>query len=153
MKRIYPILSWYNFILVRLRLSIANTFNDFPWLLEKPGAPLSFKAQSTTADSIYLTWTAPKTNAIPGTIFYRVHYQRSNENRFSINASTFTVYTLTGLMPATTYTVHVIAVNKCFESEPSNQINETTRVAGKCKKYFLWNNRILYLSYFITNTQ
>ena len=92
MKRICPILSWYNFILDRLHLSIANTFNDFPWILEKPDPPLNFKAQSATADSIYLTWAAPKTNAISGTIFYRVHYQCSNKNRFSINASTFTVF-------------------------------------------------------------
>ena len=76
-------------------------------------------------------WEAPRTNAIPGTIFYRIYYQHSNEIMIYKNASSATVYNLTDLIAAKTYTVYVTAVNKFFESDPSNQIKQTTRAGGR----------------------
>ena len=82
-------------------------------------------------------WEAPRTNVIPGIIFYKVYYQHSNGIMFSKNLSSATVYNLTGLLPAKTYTVYVTAVNKFFESDSSNQINQTTKAGGRYKEYFL----------------
>lgn len=76
-------------------------------------------------------WEAPSTNAVPGTVFYRIYYQHSNESMFYKNASSATMYNLTGLIPAKTYTIYVTAVNRFFESNSSNQINQTTRAGGR----------------------
>ena len=82
-------------------------------------------------------WEAPRTNAIHGTIIYRAYYQHSNGIMFSKNLSLATVYNLTGLIPAKTYTIYVTAVNKFFESDSSNKINQTTKAGGRYKEYFL----------------
>ena len=92
---------------------------------------MNFTVQSATANSVHLMWEAPGTNAIPGTVFYRIYYRHSNEKMFYKNASSATVYNLTGLIPAKTYTIYVTAVNKFFESDPSNQVNQTTRAGGR----------------------
>lgn len=110
--------------------------SDIFLLIDKPGTPSNITMQSTTANSIYLKWTAPKTNAIPGTIFYRVHYQHSTESLLIKNVSSATAYNLTGLIQEMTYTIFVTAANKYFESDPSNHINQTTKAAGKYQDIF-----------------
>lgn len=92
---------------------------------------MNFTVQSITANSIYFVWEAPSTNVITGTIFYRIYYQHSNESSFYKNASSATWYNLTGLIPAKTYTIYITAVNKFFEGNPSNRINQTTSVGGR----------------------
>ena len=111
--------------------------SDIFLLIDKPGTPSNIKMQSTTANSIYLKWTAPKINAIPGTIIYRVHYQHSTESLLIKNVSSATAYNLTGLIQEMTYAIFVTAANKYFESDPSNHINQTTKAAGKYQRHFL----------------
>ena len=106
-------------------------------LIDKPGTPSNLTAQSTTANSIYITWTAPKTNAFLDIIFYRVYYQDSTENLLIKNVSEAKVYNLAGLIQATTYTIFITAANKYFESNPSDHISQTTTVSGTYQFHFL----------------
>ena len=96
-------------------------------------------------------WKAPRTNAIPGTIFYRIYYQHSNENMIYKNASSATVYNLTGLIPAKTYTIYVTAVNKflrvtllirSIKQQELEVGNKDILLEGKC---------ILHLNYSIAD--
>ena len=131
------VIFWYNFIHGLPYLCFAYIFCDILLLIDKPGTPSNLTAQSTTANSIYLTWTTPKTNAFLGTVFYRVHYRHSTETLLIKNVSSATMYNLTGLIQATTYTIFITAANKYFESDPSDHINQTTTVAGTYQRYFL----------------
>ncbi|KAL3311296.1 fibronectin 1 [Cichlidogyrus casuarinus] len=94
-----------------------------------PNSPTGLKSDTVTANTVTLTWTPP-TGSISG---YQIVYTdaQSFASVYSVNSTTASKVTLTGLFPCAQYTVYIIALSqaeKPIPSQPSNIITINTLV-------------------------
>ena len=115
-------------VLVYFRLM----FVSFPYL-DKPHPPQHLAGLSVTAKSIFLQWTDPKSASYIQKTFKINYYSFLNHHLLQKETATVTQFNLTDLLPATLYVIRVVAVNKYFEGDPSNQIIQQTGKAGISK--------------------
>ena len=95
-----------------------------------PDAPSSLTATVKSSSQINLNWTAPSNNGGSVIIGYTIQRSTDNGNTWSTvqsnTGSTTTTYNDTGLVPSTTYSYRVSAINQAGNGSPSNTASATT---------------------------
>jgi hypothetical protein len=90
-----------------------------------PNAPTNVLAETQTATSIRVSWTA-----VPGATGYKIYYTTAAilDKRLAgtVNSGTITTYTHTGLTTNTVYTYYVTAQNSAGESDYSEPATAST---------------------------
>src|SRR5207302_3278462 len=95
-----------------------------------PAAPTSLVANTVSLSQINLSWTAPYNggSAITG---YKMERSTDSGSTWSAivssTGSTAITYSDSGLIPSTTYTYRVSAINSVGTSSPSNTASATTQ--------------------------
>ena len=92
-----------------------------------PQSPTGLAATAISSSQINLSWTAPSDNG--GSTITGYNLERSTDNGTtwsSASNATSTSYSDTGLVPSTTYTYRVSAINSVGSSSPSNTASATT---------------------------
>ena len=89
-------------------------------------APTGLTATGMTKNSVVLDWAQDGNNVTSWT----VNYREENVESWSVATATEHPYTLTGLQPATTYSVYVVAICGDGVTAPSGEINFTTEADG-----------------------
>ena len=92
-----------------------------------PQSPTGLAATAISSSQINLSWTAPSDNG--GSTITGYNVERSTDNGTtwsSASNATSTSYSDTGLVPSTTYTYRVSAINSVGSSSPSNTASATT---------------------------
>lgn len=107
----------------------------FP-LLEKPGPPAIVDVKPVTATSIYLSWREPNGARYNHPIFSIFYHPLSNQQLSKNENSSKTQFNISDLNPATSYVIHVIALNKYFKGDPSNQVIYKTAYSGMVMIYW-----------------
>ena len=121
---------------VRVRANCGDATSDwttavtFQTQAQGPGpdpcnAPTGLTATNTTKNSVVLDW-AQNGNVTSWTVIYK----EENAAQSSSATANEHPYTLTGLQPATTYTVNVVANCADGQSDPSNTVTFTTATDG-----------------------
>ena len=119
----------HNFSYIKLILFFSVMPLLFPFI-DKPHASAHLTGLSVTATSIFLQWTDPNNASYAQTTFTVNYYPFSNHQLEKNGTAAIAQFNLTGLHPATVYVIRIIAVNKYFEGDLSNQITQKTREAG-----------------------
>src|SRR6267143_6651 len=94
-----------------------------------PGAPTGLTATSASSSQINLSWSAPTNNGGSAITGYKIERSTDGGSSWSppVNTgSTATSYSDSGLIPSTTYTYRVSAINSAGTSSPSNITSATT---------------------------
>ena len=98
-----------------------------------PGSPAGLAATAVSSSQINLSWTAPSNNGGSAITGYRIDRSSDNGSTWSTIASntgnTNTSYSDFGLLPDTTYTYRVSAINSVGIGSPSNTASATTFLA------------------------
>lgn len=103
---------------------VSDTFDGFTVVMPpKPAAPGKPAADSTTANSVILSWTP-----IQGAAGYNIYKSTDGTTYTKVNNTPVTDagYTATGLTAGTTYHYKISAVNAAGESELSQELAITT---------------------------
>ncbi|TLX69523.1 MAG: fibronectin type III domain-containing protein, partial [Thaumarchaeota archaeon] len=95
-----------------------------------PGSPTGLTATAASSSQINLSWNAPANNGGSAITGYKIERSTdSGSTWFTLVAntgSTSTTYSDSGLIPTTTYTYRVSAINSAGTSSPSNITSATT---------------------------
>ena len=91
-----------------------------------PAAPTGLSANSITATSVTLNWTAPTNTGGSPITSYRVEYKRSNVATYTVATASSSPYVLTGLTAASAYNFRVSATNVTGTSAATAVLNAST---------------------------
>ena len=86
--------------------------------------------KSVAATSIYITWRQPIDVMYNQTTFSIFYHSVLNQKTSRKETSTIKEFNITGLLPATLYAIHVVAINAYFKGGSSNQIIQRTNESG-----------------------
>ncbi|MBR4787574.1 MAG: fibronectin type III domain-containing protein [Bacteroidales bacterium] len=121
---------------VRVRANCGDATSDWTTVVtfqtqsQGPGpdpcnAPTGLTATNMTKNSVVLDWTENGTATS-----WTVNYKEENAAQWSTTTASAHPYTLTGLQPATNYSVYVVANCANGQSDPSNTATFTTEPDG-----------------------
>ena len=121
---------------VRVRANCGDATSDWTAVVtfqtqsQGPGpdpcnAPTGLTATNMTKNSVVLDWTENGTATS-----WTVNYKEENAAQWSTTTASAHPYTLTGLQPATNYSVYVVANCANGQSDPSNTATFTTEPDG-----------------------
>ncbi|GAB6020837.1 Down syndrome cell adhesion molecule-like protein 1 [Chamberlinius hualienensis] len=125
-------------------------------VLERPDEPKGIKVIKTLGREIQIKWTVPFSGNSPINK-YTINYSpiaNTNENEEKIISGIETEAVITGLFPATSYTLQIFAENKEGRSKPmpsgspqgihiDSVDHETIKVTWKPPEKSTWNGRLL----------
>ena len=99
-----------------------------------PSAPRNLLTTNIQGTFISINWTGPSMTGERTDISYNITYSNGSFNSLVYSVSD-TQYTLTGLIPQTTYTISVISINGVSEQDPdvesrTARIDVTTDISG-----------------------
>ena len=98
-----------------------------------PSSPTGLTANTVSSSQINLSWSTPSSNGGSPITGYEIE-RSTNGSAFSVLAqntgNTNTTYSDTGLVPSTTYTYRVSAINSAGTSSPSNTASATTQASA-----------------------
>lgn len=92
--------------------------------LAPPSSPLNLQNISVSTTNVSIAWIAPSDNGGRNDVHYTVSITNISE-KYNTSAS---LYTLVGLTPFTTYTIHVTARNGVSDQDSSNYTDRTISI-------------------------
>ena len=113
-----------------------------------PGEPLNLQAEAINSSTIFVEWRPPQTRNQNGIIRgYQVYYveldgnnnrREGSERMFDTGDGNYREAVVTGLAPATNYSIKVAAYTRRGDGSRSRGVTVTTKGAGQ----FIWGLQI-----------